>query len=217
MPKTLRKQIRAVREEMRSRPPGLRAHVERVLEEALDLADRHDADRERVELATVGHDLFRAHAPAKLLKLAKEAGILVSEWDERSPVMLHGPLAAVVLRERFGVDDDEVLAAVRDHTTGSPEMPLIARIILVADKIERRKRKRAPQLPDIRRLARRDLDTAMLCWADYKWVEERERGWDSYPAHWEARVRWVAEHHADIGLPPRTDDFPDELGLATGL
>ncbi len=206
MPKALRKQIAAVREAMRSRPVGLQAHVERVLTEALDLSDRYDVDRDRVELATVGHDLFRAHSPVKQLQLAKEAGIPITEWDERSPVMLHGPLAAVVLRERFGVDDDEVLAAVRDHTTGSPEMPLIAKIILVADKIESRKRKRAPQLPDIRRLARRDLDTALLCWADYKWVEERERGWESYPAHWEARVRWVAEHHAESGLPGRIDE-----------
>ncbi|MGD9934390.1 MAG: bis(5'-nucleosyl)-tetraphosphatase (symmetrical) YqeK [Dehalococcoidia bacterium] len=206
MPKTLSKQIAAVREEMSSRPAGLQAHVERVLVEALDLAGIYDADVERVELATVGHDLFRAHAPSKQLKLARTAGIAISEWDERAPVMLHGPLAAVVLRERFGVSDDEVLAAVRDHTTGSPEMPLIAKIILIADKIEKRKRKRAEQLPDIRRLARRDLDAALLCWADYKWVEERERGWESYPAHWEARIRWVAEHHAEIGLPGRTDE-----------
>ena len=217
MPKTLQKQIASVREEMKGRPDGLQAHVERVLAEALDLAARFDVDLDRVELATVGHDLFRAHSPEKQLKLAKEAGIRVTGWDERAPVMLHGPLAAVVLRERFGVEDDEVLAAVREHTTGSPEMPLIAKIILIADKIERRKRKRAPQLPDIRRLARRDLDTALLCWADYKWVEERERGWESYPAHWEARVRWVAEHHADIGLPGRTDDSGWTDESVTGL
>lgn len=205
MGKTVRKQIAAVREEMERRPAGLRAHVERVLAEALDLAGRYDVDLDRVELATVGHDLFRAHPPAEQLNLAKEAGLRVTAWDERAPVMLHGPLAAMVLRERFRVEDAEVLAAVSDHTTGSPEMPLLAKIILIADKIESRKRKRAPELPDIRRLARRDIDTAMLCWADYKWVEEREHSWESYPAHWEARVRWVAEHHADIGLPSRTE------------
>lgn len=214
MAASLRERIVAVRREMESRPAGLMAHVERVLEEALALADIYDVDRERVELATLGHDLFRAHSPEEQLRLARESGLTVSPWDERTPVMLHGPLAAVVLRERFVVDDEEVLTAVREHTTGSPELPLVAKIILVADKVESRKRKRASQLADIRKLARRDLDAALLCWADYKWIEERQRGWESYPAHWEARVRWVAEHHAEIGLPARGEDF--DLGAAGG-
>ena len=129
--------------------------------------------------------------------------------------MLHGPLAAAVLCERFGVVDGEVLAGVRDHTSGAAEMPLIARIILLADKFEQRKRRRRPVMGEIRRLARRDLDTALLCWADWKWVKERERGWPSHPAHWQARLRWVAEHHADIGLPAREAgdaNWPDRSG-----
>jgi predicted HD superfamily hydrolase involved in NAD metabolism len=196
-------QIRAIREEMESRPEGLRAHVERVVAEALDLAGRWDADPGRVELAARGHDLFRAHAPGDLLQLAAGAGVAITADDEAAPIMLHGPLAAAVMASRFGVDDVEVLAAVRDHTAGLGEMPLIAKIILVADKVESRKRRRAPIMAEIRRLARRDLDTALLCWADWKWVEERERGYASYPAHWRARQEWVREHHAEVALPGR--------------
>jgi predicted HD superfamily hydrolase involved in NAD metabolism len=203
---TLAAQIGPVREELGSRPPRLIAHVERVLEEALALGGRFDLDPDRITLATLGHDLFRAHAPAELLRLARENGLPVLPEDEAAPVMLHGPLAAAVLRDRFAIDDDEVLSAVRDHTTGSPEIPLLAKVILLADKFERRKRRRTPVMSEIRRLARRDLDTAMLCWADWKWVEERAHAWDSHPAHWAARVRWVADHHADIGLPGRTPD-----------
>jgi predicted HD superfamily hydrolase involved in NAD metabolism len=214
---SLRKQIARVKEEMESRPRGLQLHVERVVTEALDLADIYDLDRERVELAARGHDLFRAHKPAQQLALAREAGIAISRHDAAAPVMLHGPLAAVALRERFKVTDDEVLAAVRDHTTGLPEMPMIAKVILLADKFEARKRAR-PNSPmrEIRRLARRDLDIALLCWADWKWVVEREHGWDSYPAHWTARTRWVAEHHADIALPARSDDvdWPESTPVA---
>jgi predicted HD superfamily hydrolase involved in NAD metabolism len=199
---------------MSTRPAGLQQHVERVLVEALDLARRYDADPARVELAVRGHDLFRAHPPAEQLRLARAWGLTVTPSDEAAPVMLHGPLAAVALAGQFGVEDEEVLAAVREHTAGAPEMNLIARIMLLADKFEARKRKRAPVLADVRRLARRDLDTALLCWADWKWVDERERGWDTYPAHWQARLRWVAEHHADAGLPPRVPDA--EFLAATG-
>jgi predicted HD superfamily hydrolase involved in NAD metabolism len=199
------KQIAAVKHELMRRPTGLIAHVERVLVEALDLARRWDVDPRRTELAVWGHDLFRAHAPAEQLRLAQEAGLPVCDEDVRTPVMLHGPLGAALLESRFGVSDTEVLDAVRLHTSGSAEMPMLATVILLADKVERRKRRRVAVIPSIRLAARRDLDTALLCWADWKWVDERERGWESYPAHWAARTRWVAEHHREAALPGRVD------------
>lgn len=202
-------QIETIRAAFLDRPPGLVRHVERVVIEAVDLANRWGADPERATLAGWGHDLFRALSGGQQLKLAREAGLPVTAEDEAEPVLLHGPNAAIVLRERFAVTDDDALAAIRDHTLGMPEMPLLAKIILIADKVEPRKRAREPVMREIRRLARRDLDLALLCWADWKLVEERTHGWSSHPQHWEARQRWVAEHHAEIGLPKRVDDAGD--------
>ena len=199
----IRSQIEAVRTEFASRPAGLTQHVRRVLVEALDLAGRYDVDPDRTELAVWGHDLFRAYKPQELLTLAHECGIPIQPPDAAEPVLLHGPIAAVVLRERFMVDDEDALAAIRDHTLGLGEMPLIAKILLIADKVERNKRNRRPLMKLIRRAARRDLDLALLCWADWKWVEEREHGWNSHPQHWGARVQWVREHHADARTPAR--------------
>ncbi len=196
-------QITAVRAELETRPAGLVRHVLRVLEEALDLAERWDVDPKRAELATWGHDLFRAQTPEEQLRLAREAGLSVDPVDEASPVLLHGPIAASVLRERFRVVDDDVLAAIRDHTLGLAQMPLLAKILLIADKVERRKRHRAPLMGAIRLVARRDLDCALLCWADWKWVDEGTRGQKSHPLHWQARASWVAEHHADAAMPGR--------------
>jgi predicted HD superfamily hydrolase involved in NAD metabolism len=211
----LAKQISAVRQELKLRPDGLIRHVERVLAEALDLAARWDVDPKRTELAVWGHDLFRAHTPEEQLRLAREAGLPVTREDEASPVMLHGPLAAAVLRERFAVTDEEALDAVRYHTMGLAGMPILAKIILIADKVEENKRRRTPLLQAVRHAARRDLDLALLCWADWKWVEERERHWESYPAHWAARRNWVMEHHADCAMPGRVEDAEFEAA-ATG-
>lgn len=205
----LQSQIAAIQSEFESRPEGLLRHVQRVLTEAIDLAARYDLDSERVALATWGHDLFRSFPPAEQLKLAVQAGLAIEVADRVDPVLLHGPIAAVTLRERFGVEDDEALAAVRDHTLGAPEMPMIAKVILLADKFEKRKRERTPVMKEIRRLARTDLDLALLCWADWKWVQEREHGWQSHPAHWRARERWVAEHHRELAMPPREPVSPE--------
>jgi predicted HD superfamily hydrolase involved in NAD metabolism len=200
---TIAQQIAHVRAELDSRPEGLVHHVERVLNEARLLARHWEVDPQRVELATWGHDLFRAEQPAELLRLAREAGIRIEPADDQEPVLLHGPIAAVVLRERFEVTDDDVLAAVRDHTLGLDEMPLIAKIILIADKVETHKRRRARAMRKIRELAWRDLDTALLCWADWNWVQAQTLGFTTHPQHWHARRRWVAEHHIDIAMPGR--------------
>ena len=205
----VRAQIEAIRAAFHDRPPGLVRHVERVVIEAVDLAVRWGADPERATLAAWGHDLFRALPAADQLKLAREVGLPLTAEDQAQPMLLHGPNASFVLRERFAVRDEEALAAVRDHTLGGAEMPLLAKIILLADKVERRKRGRTPVMREIRRLARRDIDLALLCWADWKWVEERRHGWSSHSQHWAARQRWVAGHHAEIGLPGRTTDDAD--------
>lgn len=210
MSEDIRAQIGALQQAFEERPEGLLRHVQRVLVEALDLAERYDLDPERVELAVWGHDLFRSFPPADQLRLALECGLPLTAADRADPVLLHGPIAAVTLRERFGVTDDEAIAAVRDHTLGAADMPTIAKVILLADKFEKRKRDRTPVMKAIRRLAWRDLDTALLCWADWKWVQERENGWQSHPSGWAARLHWVREHHAEIGLPAREPDEPTE-------
>ena len=208
-------QIETIRRAFEDRPAGLVRHVERVVTEAVQLAEFWDVDPQRATLAGWGHDLFRALAPAAQLKLAREIGLPLTEADSAAPMLLHGPNAAIVLRERFSISDEDALAAVRDHTLGAPEMPMLAKIILLADKVERRKRGRTPVMREIRKLARRDLDLALLCWADWKWVEERTHEWTSHPQHWEARQRWVAEHHAEIGLPKREKpEAPEGWNLA---
>lgn len=205
MPSAIRAQIIALQTEFESRPEGLVRHVQRVLVEALELADRYDLDRDRVELATRGHDFFRSFPPEEQLRLAIEAGLPIEAADRADPVLLHGPIAAVTLRERFAIEDDEALAAVRDHTLGAPEMPMLAKVILLADKFEKRKRDRTPVMKEIRRLAWRDLDLALLCWADWKLVEERQHGWATHPASWAARTCWVREYHAELAMPLREE------------
>ncbi len=196
-------QIAAVREELLTRPSGLVRHVERVLAEAIPLAHIWNADEQRVELAVWGHDLFRSEPPAEQLRLAGEVGVEIDTDSRDYPILLHGPIAAVVLRERFGIADEEALAAVRDHTAGLEEMSLLAKILLIADKIEANKRRGVSQLADIRDVARRDLDTAILCWADWRWTAEARERYRTQAAHWRARQHWVAEHHQDIGMPGR--------------
>jgi predicted HD superfamily hydrolase involved in NAD metabolism len=201
MNKQIERQLAAVQQEMESRPAGLLNHVRRVADEAGALARYWDVDPQRVALASWGHDLFRHLPPAQQLEHARQVGIKPDEDDERSPIVLHGPIAAAVLRDRFRVVDDDVLEAIEAHTLGIPHMTQIAKIILIADKVEPGKRRNRPSMGAIRHVARRDLDLALLCWSDWSWIEAVAHGWKSHPGHWIAREDWVAQHHYDIAMP----------------
>ena len=66
----------------------------------------------------------------------------------------------VLARKRFGVEDPEVLSAIRWHTTGKKDMSLLDRIIYLADMIEPGRRP-FPGMEEIRSAAYIDLDRAM--------------------------------------------------------
>jgi predicted HD superfamily hydrolase involved in NAD metabolism len=75
--------------------------------------------------------------------------------------LLHGAVGAALLRHDYGVRDDELLDAVRDHVTGGPQMGPLAKILFIADKIEPARDRHYHGLDPVRALARVDLDQAM--------------------------------------------------------
>ena len=208
--KELQHQIKRVREMLSERPLGLQRHVDRVLEEAFRISEVWNVSRSRIELAVVGHDLFRATSPEEQIRFAEESGITIEDEVRENPILLHGPLAADLLSKTLSVTDDEVLVAIREHTAGYSEMSLLAKILVIADKVESLKRRRVPALQAIRHLASRDLDVALLCWADWRWVKERQSGWRSFQSHWEVRLKWVSEHHKDIAMPGHSSSIEFE-------
>ena len=79
---------------------------------------------------------------------------------------MHGHVAALWLQREGGVEDDEVLEAVRWHTTGRRGMGAVAKVVFLADKLDPDKIGRYPYLNEIRRLAEESLDRALLEFLD---------------------------------------------------
>ena len=162
-------------------PRGLRDHVRRVVTEARRLAIRYGVDEERAAVAALGHDLARAQPPSELLREAGAAGLELSAVERGSPILLHGTLGAHAMAERFGVEDAEVLAAARFHTTGRPGMSALERLIFVADKIEPEKVRGEPALAEALRLADKSLEAAMRCLLDIHVGRALAQGWPLHP------------------------------------
>ena len=172
----------ALRRELERLPDPLRAHVERVLDEALRLAARHGGRlRRQVRLAVLGHDLMRVTPREDLLRLAGEMGIEPNEAERAEPLLLHGRVAAALLRERFGVDDAEVLDAVRYHTTGRAGMSDVEKVVFLADKTEPDELAHYPQWREVHALAQDGLDAAMLRALELYLEGANREGWTVHP------------------------------------
>ena len=75
-------------------PEGLRRHIYRVQQVALDLARQHSIEEEKARLGALAHDVARAMKGEELLRKAREFGIAVHPVEEQVPILLHGPVGA---------------------------------------------------------------------------------------------------------------------------
>jgi predicted HD superfamily hydrolase involved in NAD metabolism len=179
-------------------PEGRYGHTMRVANTAADLARVHGLDEDRTRLSALIHDAARETGPEEFLRLAQEWELPVGEPERQSPKLLHGPVAAELARRELGVEDEEILEAVRAHTTGKPGMGPLALALYVADKIE--PARDYPSVERLRRLAREDLHAAATESLRRAIAHNEERGKDVHPSSRDA-LEWLeADRTAQGGV-----------------
>lgn len=140
-----------------------RIHTYGVAEEAVKLAKRYGEDPEKAEMAALFHDIFRGYPAQVLNEYILEAGLQSDLLDNCN--LAHGKVAAIVMAQEFHVSDEDLLNAVRYHTTGRANMSLLEKIIYLADAIE--PSRSYPGVDSLRKLAYENLDEACLQCLDH--------------------------------------------------
>src|SRR5690606_35419006 len=140
--------------------PARFEHVRGVVAAADELARRWGVDVRRARVAAWLHDVAKDEAEDALLKRAREFDIVFDEITAREPTLWHSIVGAEIARREFGVHDEEVLAAVRYHTTGRPGMSRLEQIVFLADLVE--PGRSFPGVDELRRKSRADLADAMV-------------------------------------------------------
>jgi predicted HD superfamily hydrolase involved in NAD metabolism len=152
-----------VRERLRHEmEPDTYGHAERTAEIARRLAIAHGEDPDRAELAGLVHDIADRLSERELLVLAERYDIPVSLTEARIPKLLHAKVGAEILRRDWGITDEELLDAVREHITGGVRMTPLGKLTFVADKIEPFRDRHYGGLDPVREMAEVDLDEAIL-------------------------------------------------------
>lgn len=152
--KILRRQMEKVQDEKRYE------HTLGVAFTAASLAMRYGADVKQAQVAGLLHDCAKCMTNEERLSICKKNKLEVTPVEKANPFLLHAKVGAFLAKEKYGIQDEEILSAVRFHTTGRPNMTLLEKIVFTADYIEP-SRKTAPNLDEVRTLAFQNLDMAL--------------------------------------------------------
>jgi len=166
----------AVARRLERLPKGLRDHVERFRNVAREFAERYRVCRDRIDMAMAAHDLARSLGPKALLAQADHLNLDVHPVEARTPILLHGPIAARWLENENGVDDKQILEAVHYHTTGRRGMSKLAKIVFLADKLDPHKVANKGHLKRVAELATDSLDAALLEYMDQELMHLLDQG-----------------------------------------
>ena len=172
-------------------PKGLRQHIYRVQRLALELAHQHKVDEEKARLGALAHDIARAMKGEQLLHKAQELGIAIHPVEAQVPILLHGPVAAESLRRLDGLEDQDIYEAVYWHSTAHRGLGPTAKVVFLADKLDPQKLSRYPFLPELRDLAMKSLDRAILDFLNRELISLLQHGSQVHPASVEARNELV--------------------------
>lgn len=129
-----------------------------VMEKAVELAKEFNCNIEKAQIAGLLHDCAKCLSKEELQKHSN-----CFEEDEKISVKTwHAPVGVIIAKEQFGINDEEILSAIRWHTIGKKDMTDFEKIIFIADKIEDRTREDELKIPITKALKEHNnLDEAM--------------------------------------------------------
>ena len=158
-------------------------HVLGVERDAFTLAVRWGADKAEARRAALLHDITKETGDQ--LKLCEKYGIIPDKWTRANP-KLYNALTGAEEARNLG-ENDNVVSAIRWHTTGSPDMTALQKVIYLADYVEP-SRKDIKGIETLRSLVFEDIDKAMLLGLEISLVELLNDGKEIHRDSWEARA-----------------------------
>lgn len=110
-------------------------HCVRTAKTSVDLAKHYGLDVERAKVAGFLHDYAKEIPVEEYVRVIKEEGFDqdLLNWNRG---ILHGVVGVYFIEKELDVHDEQILNAIRNHTTGSPNMAELDKVIFLADFIE---------------------------------------------------------------------------------
>ncbi|WP_137597373.1 bis(5'-nucleosyl)-tetraphosphatase (symmetrical) YqeK [Paucilactobacillus kaifaensis] len=110
-------------------------HVLRVEQTALQLALQNDVSLEKASIAGLTHDYAKQRPNQDFIKVIQE-NKMDPDLLNYGNAIWHGVVGAELVKQELHVWDEDILNAIRHHTTGAQVMSKLEQVIYMADYIE---------------------------------------------------------------------------------
>jgi len=140
--------------------PSRYGHTLGVVKTAIELAGIYNEDKQKAEIAALCHDIAKNMSYEDMLKVIEEENLKLSNDEKNSKELWHSIIAPIMAKRIFEIEDEDVLNAMRWHTTGRENMSNLEKIIYLADLIEPSRNFQG--IEAIRDISRKNLNDAVL-------------------------------------------------------
>ena len=155
-------------------------HTLGVVEMAEKLAKIYNADIEKCKVAALLHDICKEMDIGYIKNICKNNFMSeLSEEDLENNEILHGFAGSYYIKNELGVDDKEILSAIKYHTVGAKNMTLVEKIVYIADATEYGRN--YPSVVAIREETFKNLDRGILMEIEHKEKYLESIGKKSHP------------------------------------
>ena len=104
-----------------------------VADEAKRLALKYGADPDKAYLAGLLHDITKNSEEKEHFDLFSQYGVVLSPIEKSSQKLWHAMSGSLYVKNILNIDDEEILSAIRYHTTAKEDMSLFEKILYLAD------------------------------------------------------------------------------------
>jgi len=153
---TRKQLIEAVQSQM---PVSRWQHTQGVMTTAVQLANRYGANPYKADIAAILHDVAKYWPSDKMERIIREDNA-ASELLKYNKQLWHAPVGAYVAQRDYGIEDEEILDAIRYHTSGREKMTLLDKVVYLADFIE--PGRHFSGIEHVRKLAEKNLTAALI-------------------------------------------------------
>lgn len=155
-------------------------HTLGVVEMSEKLAKIYNANIEKCKVAALLHDICKEMNMEYIKNICKNNFINeLSEEDLENNEILHGFAGAYYIKNELGINDKEILNAIKYHTVGAKDMTLLEKIVYIADAIEYGRN--YPSVVEIREETFKNLDKGILMEIEHKEEYLESIGKKSHP------------------------------------
>jgi len=103
---------------------------------AVKLSEIYGYDKEKAYIAGITHDCAKYLNKEEVKYYVNKYKIVLDELENDNLALSHSLIGSYIAKYEFEINDEDIISAIRYHTTGKEDMNLLEKIIYIADLIE---------------------------------------------------------------------------------